>query len=99
MIKIIGNYEYNPSDWLGSGSFATVFKGYHVKTRHPVAIKELDMRKLRRIKDTEKLNINIDYEIKIMECLIHPNILRFEEIIHEKDYMYIILEYCDGGDL
>lgn len=99
MNKIIGNYEYNPSDWLGSGSFATVFKGYNVKTRNPVAIKEFDMRKLQRIKSSEKQGNNIEAEIKIMECLVHPNILRFEEIIHEKDYMYVILEYCDGGDL
>lgn len=29
----------------------------------------------------------------------HPNIIKLEDIFENQDYLYIVMEYLDGGDL
>jgi len=38
-------------------------------------------------------------EIEILKICQHPNIIRLEDVFENADYIYIVLEYCDGGDL
>lgn len=87
--KIVGDYEYNLNDRLGSGSFATVYKGRHISTQTVVAIKEL------------KTNQIQPSEIEAMRLLKHPNILRLYKVITMlgDPHTYMILEYCNAGDL
>jgi calcium-dependent protein kinase len=39
------------------------------------------------------------YEIDILKNLDHPNILRLHEVFEDKSYIYLVTEYCDGGEL
>lgn len=100
--KIINDYEFNMEEWLGTGSFATVYKGTHIKTGKVVAIKEIDINKLRRTyeySENDKIMRNINSEIKTMQLMHHDNILKMEDILVTGDKVYMILEYCDIGDL
>ena len=47
-IKIIGDYEYDPSACVGEGAFGKVYKGLNTKTREIVAIKQMDAGPIRR---------------------------------------------------
>lgn len=39
-------------------------------------------------------------EARIIEALRHPNIVGFKEVfMNRKEYLNIVMEYCDGGDL
>ncbi|KAJ0400535.1 hypothetical protein P43SY_008398 [Pythium insidiosum] len=86
--------DYVVTSKLGSGSFAVVYKGYHKVTKAPVAIKALSLSKLNR-----KLLANLELEIAIMRQIDHPNVVKLYEIKKTEKHMYLVLEYCAGGDL
>jgi len=38
-------------------------------------------------------------EIEILKICQHPNIIQLYDVFENLDYFYIIMEYCNGGDL
>ncbi|KAG2159513.1 kinase-like protein [Suillus bovinus] len=79
---------------IGKGSFATVYKGYHEGTHHQVAIKSV-----RRDILTAKLFDNLQSEIEILKSLSHRHITKLIDIVRAERNIYLIMEYCAGGDL
>ncbi|KAG6958013.1 hypothetical protein JG687_00009631 [Phytophthora cactorum] len=86
--------DYVVTSKLGSGSFAVVYKGYHKISKTPVAIKALSLHKL-----NSKLLSNLEMEISIMRQIDHPNVVKLYDIKKTEKHMYLVLEYCAGGDL
>jgi serine/threonine-protein kinase ULK/ATG1 len=86
--------DYVVTSKLGSGSFAVVYKGYHKTSKTPVAIKALSLSKL-----NGKLLENLEMEISIMRQIDHPNVVKLYDIKKTDKHMYLMLEYCAGGDL
>lgn len=87
---------------LGSGSFATVYKAIlsgptHSESDLPsvAAIKSITRSK----KLTPKVLANLQTEISILRNHRHPNIVRLFKVSETKECVYLILEYCAGGDL
>eukprot|EP01090_Pellita_catalonica_P002149 TRINITY_DN11795_c0_g1_i1.p1 TRINITY_DN11795_c0_g1~~TRINITY_DN11795_c0_g1_i1.p1 ORF type:complete len:460 (-),score=86.07 TRINITY_DN11795_c0_g1_i1:79-1458(-) len=62
-----------------------------------VAIKMIDMEKLQST--NKRLKKHLESEIYINMSLRHENIVSLREVIVEDDYIYLILDYCRGGDL
>ncbi|KAI0634197.1 Pkinase-domain-containing protein [Trametes polyzona] len=79
---------------LGKGSFATVYRGYHEQTHKQVAIKTVNRSGL-----SPKLFDNLQGEIEILKSLSHRHITRLFEIIRAERNIYLIMEFCAGGDL
>ncbi|KAF9781249.1 other/ULK/ULK protein kinase [Thelephora terrestris] len=79
---------------IGKGSFATVYKGYHSETVKQVAIKTVSRSTL-----TTKLFENLQSEIEILKALSHRHITRLLDIVRAEKNIYLIMEYCSGGDL
>lgn len=79
---------------IGKGSFATVYKGYHEETHHQVAIKVV-----RKDILTAKLLDNLQSEIEILKSLSHRHITKLIDIVRAERNIYLIMEYCAGGDL
>ncbi|KAI0292215.1 kinase-like domain-containing protein [Multifurca ochricompacta] len=79
---------------LGKGSFATVYKGYNEETRHEVAIKTVSRSNL-----STKLFENLQSEIDILKSLSHRHITKLIDIVRAERNIYLIMEYCSGGDL
>ncbi|XP_024515761.1 serine/threonine-protein kinase ATG1c [Selaginella moellendorffii] len=86
--------DYITSQEIGAGSFAVVWKARHKITGHEVAIKEIGTEKLNK-----KLQESLLSEISILKKANHPNIIRLHAIVEAPDRIYLILEYCAGGDL
>ncbi|RHY45057.1 hypothetical protein DYB30_012793, partial [Aphanomyces astaci] len=86
--------DYVVTARIGSGSFAIVYKGYHKVTNVPVAVKAINKTKL-----NPKLLENLESEISIMRQINHPNIVKLYDIKKTDKHIYLMLEYCDGGDL
>lgn len=88
----IDNY-YHDYELLGKGTYSNVYKGYNKITKEPVAIKEIDINKNNKY-------INRFYkEIEILEKADNINIINIITSIENKDYIFIIMEYCEKGDL
>ena len=91
MIRI-GNY-YHKYEQIGKGAYSTVYKAYHNDLSKIFAVKEINI-------SIHKKNIErFREEIFLMNKLNHQNILKLYETIEDDNYIYLILEYCENGDL
>ncbi|XP_062998839.1 serine/threonine-protein kinase ULK3 [Elgaria multicarinata webbii] len=80
---------------LGSGTYATVFKAYRKKNiREVVAIKCVSKKSLNKASVENLLT-----EIEILKTIRHPHIVELKDFQWNKDYIYLIMEFCAGGDL
>ena len=85
---------YDVKNKLGSGKFGLVKLGINKKTGQKVAIKIMKKSSM----DTSDLEL-VRTEIDILKICQHPNIIRLYNVFENADYLYIIMEYCSGGDL
>ena len=85
---------YDVKNKLGSGKFGLVKLGIHKKTGQKVAIKIMKKSNM----DSSDLEL-VRTEIEILKICQHPNIVRLYNVFENPDYLYIIMEYCEGGDL
>ncbi|KAL2827405.1 hypothetical protein BDW59DRAFT_57256 [Aspergillus cavernicola] len=86
--------RYTRLDQIGKGSFATVYRGIHTKSRTFVAIKSVTLAKLNK-----KLRTNLKQEIHILKGLVHPHIVALIDCHEATSHIHLIMEYCALGDL
>nr|XP_045016121.1 serine/threonine-protein kinase ULK3 isoform X3 [Jaculus jaculus] len=80
---------------LGSGTYATVYKAYAKKdTREVVAIKCVAKKSLNKASVENLLT-----EIEILKGIRHPHIVQLKDFQWDNDNIYLIMEFCAGGDL
>ena len=96
LIKVIGNYSYQSSHCLGEGVYGKVFEGVEKETREKVAIKKIDLASLMNDKYLENA---IFSEIYLLKRFDHPNVVKFRDVLSSKNSLYIVTEFCRGGDL
>ena len=88
--------DYILHDEIGSGGFAKVVKGIHIPTGEKVAVKIMDKIQL----FTDPLNLRrVKTEISILKLVRHKNIIKLYEVIETPQKIYLIMEYCEGGEL
>ena len=85
---------YEIKDNLGSGSFSLVKLAINKYTKEKVAVKIMDKKKMK----TARLE-SARTEIEIMKICQHPNIIHFIDSYENANFIYIFMEYCDGGTL
>ncbi|KAF9941978.1 G2-specific serine/threonine protein kinase [Modicella reniformis] len=88
--------DYEALESIGSGSFGLIRKVRRKSDGKILARKEIDYRRMSQ-KEKEQLVA----EVNILRDLKHPNIVEFLErvIDRENSFIYILMEYCEGGDL
>lgn len=86
--------DYQLLSEIGKGMFSTVYKCKNIKTNSIYACKLFD-----RIKMSKKSLKNLHDEIQILRNLSSPNIIKLQETFKTKRHYYLIIEYCNGGDL
>lgn len=79
----------------GKGTFGKVKQGTHIVTGDKVAIKILEKDKIKDQSDIDRIN----REITILKKVRHPHVVQLYEMIENNDYLYLIMEYCSGGEL
>ncbi|XP_065596718.1 maternal embryonic leucine zipper kinase-like [Cyrtonyx montezumae] len=92
------NYEeilkyYELHETIGTGGFAKVKLGRHHLTGEKVAIKIMD--KVALGGDLPRVKTEID----AMKNLSHQHVCRLYHVIETSEKIFMILEYCPGGDL
>lgn len=83
---------YHFESKLANGAFGQVYLASHRTTSQQFAIKVIQKK---RVKDY-KTFIN---EINILRKLEHPNIIKLHEIWEWSECCFLVLEYCQGGEL
>uniref|UniRef100_UPI00398F8508 maternal embryonic leucine zipper kinase n=1 Tax=Pristiophorus japonicus TaxID=55135 RepID=UPI00398F8508 len=89
--KLLKHYELQET--IGAGGFAKVKLACHILTREKVAVKIMDKESL-----GEDLP-RVQTEIEAMKNLSHQHICRLYHVIETAQKIFIILEYCPGGEL
>lgn len=109
-VKVVSGYALQQR--LGSGSFATVYKGIKIPNSalspsqdssaststdpDVVAIKAISRTSE---KLTKKVLQNLEIEISILRTYRHQNIVCMHNVQKTERHFYLILEYCGGGDV
>jgi calcium/calmodulin-dependent protein kinase I len=88
------SHSYKLEEILGRGSFGKVCRCVHKSTKAEFAVKMIkkryvDPKALAKIKD----------EVRILEMIHHPNVVRLEEVYESEDCLFIVLELLRGGEL
>ncbi|KAJ8379910.1 hypothetical protein SKAU_G00006880 [Synaphobranchus kaupii] len=93
-METVGKFEFSRKDLIGHGAFAVVFKGRH-KEKHDweVAVKCINKKNL------AKSQTLLGKEIKILKELKHDNIVGLLDFQEMASCVYLVMEYCNGGDL
>lgn len=77
---------------LGDGSFGSVFLAQHTQTKLQRAIKQIPKSRIKR-------QDRLQNEVNIMRAADHPNIVKLYEVREDRRNIYMIQEYCEGGEL
>ncbi|KAJ8000485.1 hypothetical protein DPEC_G00180620 [Dallia pectoralis] len=84
---------YDVYETIGSGGFAKVKLGRHILTGEKVAIKIMDKKDLGD--DLPRVKV----EIEAMKSLSHQHVCRLYHVIETATQIFMVLEYCPGGEL
>nr|XP_056712645.1 serine/threonine-protein kinase Nek5 [Euleptes europaea] len=79
---------------IGEGAFGKVFLARGKEDNQQCVIKEVNLTKMPR-KEKE----SSQEEVALLAKMKHPNIVAFYSSLQEKNKLFIIMEYCNGGDL
>jgi serine/threonine-protein kinase ULK4 len=81
--------NYHIYEEVGRGKYSVVYKGRKKKTIEYVAVKSVERSRRKKLMN----------EVKIFHNLSHRNILQFYNWYETRNHLWIIFEYCSGGDL
>ena len=80
---------------LGKGAFGEVYLTTKKDSKNLYATKKIE----RTMAEKGVLTKYFANEIQIMKELNHPNIAKFEAVKKTPNHFYVIMEYCNGGEL
>ena len=89
----LDKYEY--IKYLGNGTFGVVRLYQDKLTKEKVAIKIINKEKIIN-KQIENI---IKRELNILQNIHHINIIDTKQILNDSENIYIIMEYCEKGEL
>ncbi|RLN63965.1 hypothetical protein BBP00_00003740 [Phytophthora kernoviae] len=91
-------YELDtPAVELGKGLCSRVFRARSRATSALVAVKRLDKEQL-RLNDEDPLQWEREVAL-LRRCASHPNVVALHDVLETPDFVYIIMELAEGGEL
>ncbi|KAF8194145.1 hypothetical protein BJ912DRAFT_1021429 [Pholiota molesta] len=86
--------DYQLGDCLGKGAFGQVYRALNWATGETVAVKEIQLSNIPKGELPEIMS-----EIDLLKNLNHPNIVKYKGFVKTREFLYIILEFCENGSL
>ncbi|PPQ99462.1 hypothetical protein CVT26_014278 [Gymnopilus dilepis] len=86
--------DYQLGDSLGKGAFGQVYRALNWATGETVAVKEIQLSNIPKGELGEIMS-----EIDLLKNLNHPNIVKYKGFVKTREFLYIILEFCENGSL
>lgn len=84
---------YSLGKTIGAGGFAKVKIATHIASGEKVAIKIMEKSLLKN--DLPR----VYQEIKALQVLSHPHICQLYQVIESETHVFLVMEYCCGGEL
>ena len=88
-------FDYKEIKLIGKGCFGEVFLAQNIKTKEIVAIKKLKKKLI--INEDQVLRINNEQDF--LSKINSQWIIKIKQSFQEGKYIYLIMEYLEGGDL
>ena len=86
---------FKKEKYLGHGGFGHVWKVLLCKTNYYLAMKQLSKAEISK----KNFITNIFYERDILNILYNVHIVNLYLTFQDEDYLYMIMDYLEGGDL
>ena len=80
---------------IGKGAFSTVYLATKVDTGEKYAIKRID----KSFVTDKRYKKYLNNEIFILNNIKHENVIKYEGMKSTMNYLYLMFEYCNGGNL
>ena len=80
---------------LGKGAFGEVYLTSKQGTNQKYATKKID----KKFTQNPRAKKYLDNEISILQEIEHPNIIKLIEVHETSQYIYLVMELCNGGGL
>ena len=94
-MDVIRVNDYKLIKLIGKGTFGEVYLTSNINNSEIYATKRIEINKDQN-KTTSKYLLN---EIKIMQALNHPNLIKLHNLYRTNNHFYFIMDYCNGGSL
>lgn len=88
------NEDYVLQQAIGKGRFSEVLQATHIRSGKKFAVKRINKSTI--APDEKDL---LRTEIVVLKLMHHPNIIVLEGLYESKDFLYIVMELIEGGDL
>ena len=80
---------------IGKGSSGRVFLSRKPDSQKKFALKAIERSQIRNAHQKRLMHD----EVKIMQLIDHPNVIHLYDYMASETHYYMVLDYCDGGDL
>ncbi|KAL9459413.1 hypothetical protein AB3S75_002753 [Citrus x aurantiifolia] len=92
--KTVGHYALKSKIGESSNSLSTVWKAEHLSSGDVVAVKQVYVEKL-----NNHLKSCLDCELNFLSSVNHPNIIRLFDAFQAENCIFLVVEFCAGGNL
>jgi serine/threonine protein kinase len=89
-LRVLKAY-YKINKVIGKGAFGIVYKAFELCSGRRVAVKQIKI-------DEQNKNLVLK-EVEVLKKVEHPNIVQYFNFLKEDNYMFIIMEFLEGGTL
>ena len=100
--RVVNNGQYQLTQVLGSGAYGVVYRAVELRSASSskASAKQLAIKVLCKEAMTKRTRIHVRREVSLHSMMSdHPNIVTMHHAFEDRDYVYIVLDYCPGGDL
>lgn len=79
---------------IGKGSYGEVTLARHKRDRKQYVLKKINLKKA-----STRERKSAEQEAKLLSRLKHPNIVSYKDSFEREGFLYIAMQFCEGGDL
>ncbi|KAJ6974376.1 mitogen-activated protein kinase kinase kinase ANP1-like [Populus alba x Populus x berolinensis] len=92
--------RYRKGELIGCGAFGHVYMGMNLDSGELLAIKQVLIAANGATRERAQDNIReLEEEVKLLQNLSHPNIVRYLGTVREEETLNILLEFVPGGSI
>ncbi len=100
--RLVNDGQYQLTKMLGSGAFGVVYQATQLATASSSSksFKQFAIKVLKKASMSSRDALHVRREVTLHRIMSdHPNVVTMHHAFEDDDYVYVVLDYCRGGDL